>query len=297
LSNHDDLDFRRGISGPIELNGLKSTPHRANQEVRMSLTKLHDRTQIAAFLQQDPPLYLYSLGDLDDFFFPLTQWYAWRTPSMGTAALAMLYAGFQPHILHAICPAENLPAMRLLLEELYPVLPAQIYAHFSPGLQDTLKSHFQIYPEGRHWKMTLTRPELLPTTAANQVRKLSSGDLPALGQLYQHSYPNNDFDTRLLETGQYFGLYLQGKLVCSAGIHVYSPQYGVAAIGNVVTHRDYRSRGYARETVAVLCRSLQQTVSLIGLNVKADNYPAIHLYQGLGFTYSVEYDECTLVKT
>ena len=36
-----------------------------------------------------------------------------------------------------------------------------------------------------------------------------------------------------------------GALVAVAGTHLVSDTYGVAAIGNVFTHPDYRGRGYA----------------------------------------------------
>jgi len=37
---------------------------------------LHNKDEIEAFLRQDPFLHLYELGDLDDFFWHHTTWYA-----------------------------------------------------------------------------------------------------------------------------------------------------------------------------------------------------------------------------
>lgn len=260
----------------------------------MGITELHQRGQLTDFLQRDPALHLYALGDLDDIFFPLTRWYGWKTKD-SIAAIVMLYAGFQPPILHALCPPDELHAMRALLVELTPALPGKFYAHLTPGIEAILAPHFEIIPEGRHWKMMFTHPKQLPAAASERVVRLSSADLPALRQLYSQASPGNAFEARLLESNHYFGIYQQRKLVCAAGIHVYSPKYNVAAVGNVVTHPDFRSRGYARETVAFLCRALRQSVTHIGLNVRADNSHAVRLYQGLGFTYSSEHDECTLI--
>ena len=42
----------------------------------MSAIVLHDKDQIAGLLWQNVYLNLYSLGDLDDFFWNYTTWYA-----------------------------------------------------------------------------------------------------------------------------------------------------------------------------------------------------------------------------
>ena len=37
---------------------------------------VYDKTIIEAFLRRDPILHLFGLGDLDDFYWPYTSWYA-----------------------------------------------------------------------------------------------------------------------------------------------------------------------------------------------------------------------------
>ena len=41
----------------------------------MNVIRLHDRATLEAFLRRDAALHLYSLGDLDDFFWPFTTWH------------------------------------------------------------------------------------------------------------------------------------------------------------------------------------------------------------------------------
>jgi predicted GNAT family acetyltransferase len=108
-------------------------------------------------------------------------------------------------------------------------------------------------------------------------------DLDEVLQLYRDAYPGNWFDSRMLQTEQYFGIRKNGGLVSIAGVHVYSQQYKVAALGNIVTHPDYRSNGFGRAVTARLCRSLFETVDHIGLNVKSDNQIAVSMYKRLGF--------------
>src|SRR5207249_10409817 len=96
--------------------------------------------------------------------------------------------------------------------------------------------------------------------------------------------------------GQYYGIRHGTSLVSAAGIHVYSPQYKVATLGNVTTHPDYRGQGLGTAVCAKLCQALLQTVEHIGLNVKADNTSAIASYMRLGFEHIASYEElsCSL---
>ena len=42
------------------------------------LDVLKDKARIEAFLRNNAELHIYSLGDLDDFFWPHTRWYGWH---------------------------------------------------------------------------------------------------------------------------------------------------------------------------------------------------------------------------
>ena len=95
----------------------------------------------------------------------------------------------------------------------------------------------------------------------------------------------------LLKTKQYFGIRKNGRLVSVAGIHVYSPEYKVAALGNIATDPSHRNKGYGRRAAAKTCQSLLKRVSHVGLNVKADNEPAISCYRRLGFETVASYGE------
>ena len=95
----------------------------------------------------------------------------------------------------------------------------------------------------------------------------------------------------MLETKQYFGIKVKSQLVSAAGIHVYSKQYKVAAIGNIVTHPDFRGKGFGKSVTAKLSQSLMKDIDDIGLNVKADNKTAIAIYKKLGFNIVETYYE------
>jgi len=247
----------------------------------MALRSVHDRVELAELLRANPALHAYELGDLDDFFWPYTTWFRHGD------ALALLYHGLELPTLVALAPPEPLV---LLLSHLRPLLPRRFYAHLSRGGVAALASDFRPDPHGRHRKMALTDHTRLRAVAPTG-EVLSPDDLPDLLRLYAEAYPGNAFDRRMLETGQYIGVRRAGALVAVAGVHVWSPVYRVAALGNVTTHPAARGQGLATAAVAALCRKLLDTVDVVSLNVKADNAAAIAVYQRLGFTPIADYDE------
>jgi predicted GNAT family acetyltransferase len=100
----------------------------------------------------------------------------------------------------------------------------------------------------------------------------------------------------MLATGRYVGIRRQDRLVCVAGVHVYSPTFGVAALGNVATLPELRGQGLARGACAALCLLLlADGIETIALNVRAGNAAAIASYSRLGFEVVAEYTEASLV--
>jgi RimJ/RimL family protein N-acetyltransferase len=246
---------------------------------------VHDRSELAAILRRDAALHAYELGDLDDFFWPYTTWFRHEE------AVALIYHGLPLPTLLALAPA-GLPAAPLaaLLTGLRPLLPRRFYAHLSPGAAATLTDAFDAEPHGRHHKMVLRDHDRLAAAPASG-ELLSPADLPDLDRLYAQAYPGNWFDRRMLETGQYVGVRRAGELLAVAGVHVWSPAYRVAAIGNVATHPAARGQRLATTATATLCRRLLETVDVVTLNVKADNAAAIAVYRRLGFVHVGDYDE------
>ncbi|MFG1919235.1 GNAT family N-acetyltransferase [Micromonospora sp. NPDC048898] len=249
----------------------------------------HDRAVLAGLLGRDPVLHAYQLGDLDDFFWPYTSWFRREDQ------VALLYHGADlPTLLAFAAPADT-AALSVLLAQVAPVLPARLYAHLSPGLTGALAGSFRMDAGGRHHRMALTDPGRLGTVAPAGV-VLGAADLPQVRELYARAYPGNWFDERMMQTGQYLGIRDGGALVAVAGVHVFSPTYRVAALGNVTTHPRWRGRGLAASVVAALCARLRESVRHVTLNVKADNAAAVRLYERVGFTRVADYDEWTLTS-
>jgi predicted GNAT family acetyltransferase len=144
--------------------------------------------------------------------------------------------------------------------------------------------------------MGLQDPSRIEKVNTENTSPLTEIDLEEIQSLYQSSYPGNSFDPRMLLTRQYFGYRRGGRLLSVGGVHVYSPAYRVAALGNITTHPEYRNQGLGKAVTAKLCLSLRENVDVIGLNVKQDNSPALSLYHALGFNISAKYGEFSLKK-
>lgn len=256
----------------------------------MSLIFLHDKATIERYLLKFPQLNYYHLGDLDDFFWPYTTWYGWQDAGQ-LKALVLFYTGIAPAVLLAILN-ENQPEMKALLRASLPFLPPKFYSHLSPGLESIFQENYTLEHHGEHFKMGLTGRAKLDAIDTAAVEPLASEHLPEITALYQAAYPGNWFDPRMLETGQYVGLRdAAGQLVSAAGIHVYSPVYKIAALGNITTHPDRRGEGLGTTVTAGLCKRLLETVETIGLNVRSDNAPAIAAYRKIGFEVVGTYHE------
>jgi ribosomal protein S18 acetylase RimI-like enzyme len=249
-----------------------------------------DRNSLAAYFSNNPLLHLYELGDLDDFYFEYTRWFVRRDDRQITAAV-LLYTAFDPPVLLGLAEQNSRGALSSLLSDLLPHLPPRIYAHLSPGLEDLFSPGYTAAHHGLHHKMGLPPAVILPHVTAHKVTRLSSADADELTRLYDEHYPAHAFDPRMLTGGVFWGVKAKGKIIAAAGVHVYSPQYQVAAIGNVVTHTAFRGLGLAKQVTIKLCQDLSNTVKTIGLNVKADNTPALRLYAQLGFVHMADYCE------
>jgi ADP-ribose pyrophosphatase YjhB (NUDIX family)/RimJ/RimL family protein N-acetyltransferase len=258
------------------------------------VVELRDRDVIAGALRRRAAVHAYELGDLDDFFWPRTRWFGWR-PGQEIEQVALVYDEPDPPVLLALAD-ERERGMAELLRAIAWELPERVYAHLSPGLVDALAP--RLVPEGNaalHRKLALVDHGRLAPYDSRDAVALSPADRDEVEGFYRAAYPGTWFQLRMLETGRYVGIRRDGVLVCVAGVHVWSPTWGVATLGNVATVPALRGSGLATAACARLCRVLlEDGIDVISLNVRADNLAAIRTYEKLGFAHAADYVEVLL---
>lgn len=259
----------------------------------MKIKRITDRPGLEAFFRHNLSLHLYSLGDLDDFYWPRTAYYGIED-ERGISKVILIYRGAGLPVVLALGPAGFFDQALLAGMEGY--LPDEFHAHLSPGVESAFTAGFSLQGFGLHYKMALDQPARLARGGEESAVRLADRDLPDALKLYEQSYPGNAFDPQMLATGWYYGCRRGGELVSIAGVHVFSTQYRVAALGNITTHPDHRNQGLGGMVTAHLCRELIREVDFVGLNVDANNQPAILLYQSLGFKIREKYGEFSLKR-
>lgn len=261
----------------------------------MEIINLQDKKIIERHLRKNTDLNLYSIGDLDDFFWERSKFYGIGSDE-SIEHLVLLYMGFDTPTFIAL--TDKMPgSMEELINKIKPQLPVKFYTHLTPGLIKAFTEKSIMENFGLHYKMTLKDKSLLMNGENENIRRLSFADKIEIKELFRRSYPGNFFDERMLATGKYFGYFDNKKLIAIAGIHVYSERYRVAALGNITTDIAYRGKSIAQKLTSVLCRDLLITVDNIGLNVYTENHSAISCYKKIGFKITGEYEEYLLGET
>lgn len=253
---------------------------------------------LRAFLQRSPIPCAYPLGYLDDDYADHCRWFVSNGTGDTIDALVLVYAGLARPGLFTAGDAAGVAAILRGLEDR---LPPEATAHIPTDHLDAVRSVYttnsplkSMHRMGLHREAFHDhRHDLL---SDDEVVQLSHVDTAAIMKLYAH-WPDHFFEPHQLETGLYFGI-RNGRrdLACIAGTHNLSRSHDISAIGNLVTHPDFRGRGHARACTARLLRELFRSVRTVTLDVQHDNAPAIRTYRHFGFQHYSDFFEGHLVQ-
>ena len=117
---------------------------------------------------------------------------------------------------------------------------------------------------------------------AGPAERLTALDIEDLNRLYQLGF-RAGFPPSVLDDGVYYGVRVRGRLVSAAGTHAINPREGIAVVGNVMTHADFRGHDFAKMVTSAVTAELLDRVEDVALNVHADNGPAVAAYTRLGY--------------
>lgn len=266
------------------------SPTRSPRLAAESLTieELDNRAELQNFLTRDKLAAAYLLGELDPDYFPFCNWYGTRAPDGTLESVLCHYTGLSLPLVLAVGSEVG---VETLMTNCRDRLPDRFHFHVTDPHLETLQNRYELNHLRNMRRMGLHRSKYDNPRNGRHVRRLDHGDTAAIMQLYEH-YPDNLFEPSQLETGYYFAVDDgDGSLLSIAGVHVVSVEYDVAAIGNLVTHPEARGQGYGTACTGRLLDELFDEVSLVALNVREDNSPAISVYTSFGFQQNTTFWE------
>lgn len=241
-----------------------------------------DRGLLRDFLERDRLYAAYALCDLDEREFGRTRWgVAFSGPD--PVAVVLEYAGLAPQALFVMGESAGIAAVLRGL-----IRPRAAYLAARTEHLPAVASIYRVEPGPPMVRMWVDRGTFRPRPA--EVARLLPVEVGDLNRLYQLGFTAWLPPSAVAE-GIYYGIRVGGRLVSAAGTHVISPEARLGVVGNVMTHLDFRGRGYATAVTAAVTSDLLRFCDQVVLNVRSDNPPALQAYRALGYQEHVRFEE------
>ena len=241
-----------------------------------------DRELLYSFLEQDRLYAAYAICDLGEREFARTRWGA-AYDGDELIAVGMEYTGPTPQPLFVLGRPDGISAV---LRDV--IRPRAAYIAARTIMLPAVEAHYRVDPGPQMVRMWVDRARFRPYPAT--VQRLLPVEIGELNRLYQLGFASW-LPSGAIADGVYYGMRVNGQLVSAAGTHVISPAARLAVVGNVLTHLDYRGRGFATAVTGAVTAELLRSCDQIVLNVRADNPPAINAYRRLGYIEHARFEE------
>jgi ribosomal protein S18 acetylase RimI-like enzyme len=168
------------------------------------------------------------------------------------------------------------------------IRPRVAFVAAPPSVLPAIETAYRVDAGPSMVRMWVDRARFQPYPAT--VQRLLPVEIGELNRLYQLGFASW-LPSSAIADGVYYGLRVNGQLVAAAGTHVVSPGARLAVVGNVLTHIDYRGRGFATAVTGAVTAELLRTCDQVVLNVRSDNPPALNAYRRLGYAEHVRFEE------
>lgn len=234
-----------------------------------------DRSEIASFLRTDRRYAAYALGDLDGPNRSRVAWGMAYDEAGRPTAVVMHHEGLVPQPLFLMGAPDG---CRAVLESVLKPRDAYLQATELHGV--ALHGLYELDAPLEMLRMVVDRETFQPF--AGPAERLTALDIDDLNRLYQLGF-RAGFPPSVVEDGVYYGIRVRDRLVSAAGTHAINPREGIAVVGNVMTHADYRGHDFAKMVTSAVTTELLGRVEDVALNVHAGNEPAVAAYRRLGY--------------
>jgi ribosomal protein S18 acetylase RimI-like enzyme len=252
------------------------------REHALQIAPTRDRQLLRTFLEQDRLRAAYALCDLEDREFARTRWGV-AFEAGQPVSVVLEYGGLTPQPLFVMGDAEGIAA---ILREV--IRPRLVYLAAEETLLPAIERLYRIDTGPQMVRMFVNRQMFAPVHGP--ALRLAPVDIVDLNRLYGLGF-SGWLPAESIANGIYYGVRAAGRLVAAAGTHVISPQARLGVVGNVMTHVDFRRRGYAKLTTSNVTQELLRTCDEVVLNVRSDNPPAIAAYRALGYREYCRFEE------
>jgi len=241
-----------------------------------------DRAVLRGFLERDRIFAAYAVCDLDEREFGRAKW-AVAMAGNHLVAVGMEYAGPTPQSMFVLGHNDGIVA---ILRDV--LRPRAAYISAAPVAIPAITQSYKVEPGPQMIRMRVDRASFRPHPAP--VERLLPVEVGELNRLYQLGFAAW-LPSGAVAEGVYFGVRVGGRLVASAGTHVISREARMGVVGNVMTHTEYRGRGFAKAVTSAVTAELLRYCDDVVLNVRADNPPAIAAYRALGYEEHYRFEE------
>ena len=241
-----------------------------------------DKVLLRTLLERDRLYAAYALCDLEEREFARTRWgVAWDGDV--PIALVLEYNGPTPQPLVVMGREDGIA---VVLRDL--IRPRVAYVAAPAEVLPAIETAYRVDPGPSMVRMWVDRVHFRPYPAT--VQRLLPVEIGDLNRLYQLGFASW-LPYGAIADGVYYGLRVNGQLVAAAGTHVVSPAARLAVVGNVLTHMDFRGRGFATAVTGAVTAELLRTCDQVVLNVRSDNPAALNAYRRLGYREHLRFEE------
>jgi ribosomal protein S18 acetylase RimI-like enzyme len=241
-----------------------------------------DRVMLRSYLETERLYSAYALCDLDEREFLRTRWGVAMAAGK-PIAVVLQYAGYSPQPIFVMGQNDGIQA---ILADV--IKPRTAYVAARPEHLPAIAANYRVDSGPAMLRMWVDEAHFRPFPA--DVRRLLPVEIGELNRLYQLGFASW-LPASAISDGLYYGVRVGGRLVSAAGTHVISATARLAVVGNVMTHTDYRGRGYATAVTGAVTAELLRFCDQVVLNVRADNPPALAAYRRLGYQVNVTFEE------